>query len=193
MYILPTKIRRSSYINAARNSRYIALIMLLAGLSPACRMHADQHGFRHTVLQGKYALDIPSYLVTDKKLKGPFDLAYSDTLNHTFLVISSEKKSDIDTMQLHVNIDGYFNFAQTGIVSRLSNVTLSPATTFRIGDMQAKSGSLEGNFGSSRVFYMLGVIESENYFYQIVFWTKAPPEVSAENDFSKVMHSFSEM
>ncbi len=147
---------------------------MLTIFSVACNSGSedpDYSNFNHIVKKGSFEIYLPKYLKPDKKINPKATLAYADSANNTIFMVIRDQIPNTEKDNITIQLENYFNFAQLAIFNTLEDPKESKRENIFINLNEAITAKIEGKYGDQKIYYCLTVVETENYFYQLIGWT----------------------
>lgn len=131
----------------------------------------DYSDFIHVVKKGAFECYIPKYLHQDKTLNPKAIVAYSDSLNNTFIMIIREEIPDTENDSIVISPENYHVFACAAIRDQLQDFNLISHSSPTLNLVPALISEFKGTFSGHQLFYSVTSLKSTHYFYQIISWS----------------------
>ena len=90
-------------------------------------------------------------------------------------------------------INDYYKLVKQNMASRVENARFVGPTTHKINDCPAMRFVLYGTVNKLKIAYHFTLVETDGYFYQIVFWTFEEEFNGSKDEFVKLSDSFMEI
>jgi hypothetical protein len=174
-----------------------AIILLLAAtLLAACSGESTQ-----TVkVDGRYAIDLPSFLTETTDLNAEASLQYQNTFKEFYVIVIDEPKTelikalDINSMydRYTADLKGYSELVTDGMDSSIATDSLPAFEETTINGSKARLLSFEGLSSGYKVYWKLAFIEGNNRYYQVMTWTLAESRTKYEDEMLAIINSFKE-
>ncbi len=148
---------------------YALLLFILSCKDPDA---INYRSYNHILKKGMYEMYVPKYIYPDKKINPEAIAAFADPVNQTFLMVIREEIPDTEKDSVVIELENYYTFAKSAITDELENAILIKQNNLLINNEIAILAEIEGLYGGRKIYYCLAVIKTQNYFYQIIGWTK---------------------
>ena len=125
----------------------------------------------------------------------------SETQGKYSIIIQTEKENLKFAKISYANIieagNSFANNLKAGLLDD-ANLLLSDTKEITINNYKASESTVQGTFSNSEIgssadlFYYLAVVETQNYFYQLVFWCSEKDKTKNLEEFKKIAKTFKE-
>lgn len=121
------------------------------------------------------------------ELNDSADIEISDAKNQKYMIALMESKEDISW-----SYDEYSEFILNQN-STIYDVTLDDIKTTKIGGYNANWVEFKTQPSGINIYMRIYVVETENYYGQILIWTKYSSKDDVKEEFDKIVSSFKEV
>ena len=130
----------------------------------------DYSNFIHVQKKGSFEIYLPPTLYPDKSISEIAQMAYTDSLHHSFLMVLRDVTPDLEEDSIFITHQRSHVYACAGIESAMLNADKDDTDSVMTGGNLVYTTPIEGEFGGHEVHYRVSTIETEYYFYQILTW-----------------------
>lgn len=108
-------------------------------------------------------------------------------------MVIKDKIPNTERDSITIELENYFNFAELAILNTLSDAKESNRENISINLNEAIIANIEGRYGDQKVYYCLAVVETGDYFYQLIGWTLSRLKDTKGQDIYDAALSFAEL
>lgn len=156
-----------------------------------------QPTYKEVVVEDQFSLDIPETMQASNELHDFANLQFADEKNGYFLIGIAEPKEDLENLQLYYNLEDYADFVQRTVGGGLDTFNIATRHNHVINGFYCLSADLFGAISTEEspleVYYRVTVLESPQYFYQLIGWTSRDNFQSFRSVANRIECSFAEM
>jgi len=156
----------------------------------------------HTVetvkVEGRYTIDLPSYLDKTEDLNKAASLQYKNAMREFYVLVIDEPKANFNKvleegeLDYTANIDGYSKLLADDI-AKSSGLAVTPKMeTTTINNLNARTIKFDGTVNGVNVYWIIAYVEGKNRYYQILTWTLDTKKTDNEADMNAIVESFKE-
>jgi len=149
-------------------------------------------GFQLVEVASLYAMHVADYMNQRNDLNDVASLQYANGEKELYLVVIEEnKEKELDS---NYDLQSYYAYvAQNLSANQLDSKQVTPPKSLKINNKESLQWEITGLFGEVSVFYIITVIETEKYFYQILMWTMEQNRQQYYKDMQQMIQSFQEL
>lgn len=172
--------------------KLIQIIPLAASIFSMSNIEAQT-----TLLEPKKAghvfyVSVPAYMQETRGLNEAASFEYQSTEKQSYLMVIDDAKSSLKSIDLSFSSpEEYFLSIQDFYMSDADKSTLKKRT-LTIQNMPSLLTEFERKLENITLSYMIGVVESKEYYYQVVCWTTSDNKQAMWQDFEKIITSLKE-
>ncbi len=158
-------------------------------------------------VKNKYSVELPAFLIKaevilDKdELNEDASLQYLNGLRELYVVVIEDTKSEFQQVLIKNklnekfpnNLKSYSNYILRYMKDQTQILHKSAMIDTIVNKLPAKIVSVSGKVEDINVFYMIGFIEGNNTYYQIITWTISGFENKYKERMKKIIFSFKEL
>mgnify|MGYP003591033411 FL=1 len=148
----------------------------------------------------KISVSYPSSYVKSWDLHDDAMLQMSNSAAEKYNIIIQDEKAGLQAYQLAFdNMEEAIKFYSKGLVEGLEKSKTSKISTHKIGNNNIAEMTIEGfNFNEeteekTKIFYLLTLVETPSYYYQILSWTLWEYKDKYLNEFKNIASTFKEV
>ena len=90
---------------------------------------------------------------------------------------------------MDLDIDGYIDLMHDSMCETAKNPVWTKVTKKKIGEMNGLFAELDGTIDDTKIHYYFYIVESEEYFHQVIGWTLQSKKDENREVITKVMDS----
>ena len=136
-------------------------------------------------------LDVPDYMVKAYGLNDVAKAQFQNTVKETYLILIEEDKEDIKIAGgSFTNPKEYFKFFIESF--GIDSIHVISEESTKSGVFPAYQAQINGFVQGLSLFYLVTVIESPSYFYNVISWTLFEKKSELIDDFKKIATSLKE-
>lgn len=155
---------------------YIAVLLILMTLVSSC---GSEEGVQTITIEGRYTLTIPAFLSEADDLHEDASLQYQNIFKDVYVLVIDEPKTalhdildEFDYEETYSNdLDGYTQLILDGVIQNLNNPHQTDVVETTVNGLPARLTTLEGVIENMPIFYVYGLYESQESYYQVIVWT----------------------
>jgi hypothetical protein len=153
------------------------------------------------VIENKYSLEVPSFLVKATDLNEQASLQYQNVYKEFYVIVIDETKADVFnaltqnelTEKYTSDFKGYSNLILDNYYTNIEISQKSEVSDFTVNNLPAKKITIEGKYAGVEAFFCISLIEGKDRFYQIMTWTLKNKKDEFKDDMDKMIGTFSEI
>jgi len=149
-------------------------------------------------VEGKYTIDLPSYLDETKDLNKAASLQYKNDFKEFYVLVFDESTQDFHKalsdggLDYEPNLNGYSEILATDI-AKSSGLSVAPKMQNRtINNLDARILQFDGRVNDVDVFWKIAYLKGKNRYYQILTWTLSTKKTDNEAAMDAILNSFKE-
>ena len=159
---------------------------------------ACKHTIETVKVEGKYTLDLPSFLNKTDDLNKAASLQYKNEMREFYVLVMDEPKENFHKvlneggLDYDRNLNGYSEILAKDI-AKSSGIEITPKlqkTT--INNLNARLLNFQGVVNGVDVYWKIAYIEGKNRYYQILTWTLPNKKSDNEAAMDAIINSFKE-
>lgn len=127
--------------------------------------------------------------LTSQELNDEADIAVSYASKEQYVIVLAESKQDFDEMTL----EAYFSMIEEHMSGSVEDADWSATEDITINGCDAKQAELAGTFENIKIKYWVTIVETPNYFSQIIGWTMQSKAEENEPVIKNIINSFKEI
>jgi len=171
-------------------SLFQGLILAILALIPHQRTQA-QTAFSTKEAGHAFWVDIPEYMTRTYQLSPGATLQYQNNSRETYLIIIDEPKQEfIELGSPLTRPEEYYEIVTQDFFTEDTQV--GELKRVKVNDNEALQSEIIKPFEEIEIFYLMTIIESEDYFYQILAWTLVEYKDQYLADFQRIANSLKE-
>lgn len=144
-------------------------------------------------------IGIPKWMTQMDSLHPQAYIQYGHEDKGLYMIVLKQNKTEFleifatedVTEYYEKDITGYYKMITELMQERSEVENISTPDTLKINDKRALITSFNKDFEGNKMYYKLAFIQSNNYFYQIMFWTLNDRKSAFEKDIEQSVKSFS--
>lgn len=150
--------------------------------------------YREVMVDNQYTLTVPDYLHPCSGLHKKASLQLQNLDDDLYVIVIDEKKITLRDFDVNYSLKTYFdNVIQQPFVKNIKYPVINKyPKEIKIAGNKALMSTIKGLVNNRLVFYKFAIIETPNYFYQIIIWTRDDKKEKLENEMQKIIESFRE-
>ena len=162
----------------------ISLLVLAGAIAwPYLQFDKSEEGGRVSALDGRLSLDLPPGWKTVESLNPLANLKVGDPIADVYLIVVSEKKSEATESTLA----GYSRAVRERLKASLKSSSERGPWNISVGSHRAMRYEIPGvSQDGMDLIYLHTVVETPEYFHQVVGWAEAPNYLRNQNKLRKV-------
>lgn len=138
-----------------------------------------------------FYLDIPEYFVRTTSLNNSAIVQYMNEMKGAYLIVIDDNKEEINLSGGNfVTPKDYFDFFLSGFKTDDTNIL--SAQSLKINGYDAYQSEITANIDILKIYYLITIIESKDYFYNIICWSLFNDKDKFKNEYIKIANSFKE-
>ena len=182
----------TNYTTKLMKLKFIAAALTLFILT-ACK-----HTVETVKVDGKYTLDLPSFLNKTDDLNKAASLQYKNEMREFYVLVMDEPKENFHEvlneggLDYERDLNGYSEILAKDIAES-SAIEITPKlqkTT--INNLNARLLNFEGVVNGVNVYWKIAYIEGKNRYYQILTWTLPEKKEKNAEAMDAIINSFKE-
>lgn len=176
-----------------KKTSILIFIVLILSVLTACNVSytEDWESSKDIVSRdGILQLTVPDNYAEVGNLNEVANLQMVNEENLQYLITIAEPKSYYEESY---TLDDYYDFLSQLIASNLESVDLSDAKSVTIGDYTAQQFSISGTASNIRIKFLVTLIETDSFFYQIESWAMQYLYYDYEATFKRIAESLVEL
>ena len=149
-------------------------------------------------VDGKYTIDLPSYLNKADDLNKAASLQYKNEMREFYVLVFDEPREDFHKavtaggLDYGPNLDGYSGLLADDI-TKASGLEVHPELKKKtINGLNARILEIEGKVKDLDIYWKIAYLEGKNRYYQILTWTTPSKKADNEEAMDAVIISFKE-
>lgn len=149
--------------------------------------------WKEVTINSRVSVSLPEGMTLSSE-PNPHALAhYEDTMKSVFFILIRESKDTMKTYELDHNLSSYFEQVCRDVTDKLSGASPAIIQAEKISQKDAYMGYTTGTYGSKKIGYVLGGIETDAFFYQLITAYPVEDSVKAKPDLERLIRSFREL
>jgi len=149
-------------------------------------------------VEGKYTLDLPSYLEKTNDLNKAASLQYKNGMREFYVLVFDEPTEDFHKalsngeLEYEANLNGYSEILANDI-AKSSGLAVTPKMQNRtINNLKARILQFNGKVDNLDVFWKIAYVKGKKHYYQILTWTQLSKKTNNEAAMDAILNSFKE-
>lgn len=172
-----------------KRSSVISPLILLFVTGLAC---AQTTVFTEKKVGHVFSISVPDYLQETRGLNDAASFQYQNELKQAYTMVIDDSKSGLLSVGITFSSpEEYYRSIETFYLAEGDDVTQA-LQYIAVNGQKAVQISFVRHFDQVDLAYLMTVIETPNYFYQIVSWTTVENGNSLMPDFKKIAQSLKE-
>jgi len=173
------------------------LKLLLAPLAFLLFISCDE-GTQTINIDGRYRIDLPSFLTEDKELHDDATLEYANTFREFYIIILEESKENVhnsfeeNELEYTTDLKGYTDLLVDNMKQSSSITTASALKPTKINGLDAIVTDASGVVDKIPVYWQLGFVEGKDTYYQTVVWTLEDKKEDNQEKMAQIISTFKE-
>lgn len=153
----------------------------------------ESNGVSIQQVNGLYAVAIPDFMKKINGLNDDADLEYGNVYKELYVIVIDEEKSEVEE---YINIYDFTEYTELifeGIEYNVDNASLSQTQYLNINGYDARLKEITGSVDGISIFYLIGIIEGQDHYYQVFTWTVKEEKYSHMEKMYDIVKSFKEL
>jgi len=149
-------------------------------------------------VDGRYRVDLPSFLTEDKGLHEDASLEYANTFREFYIIVLDESKETVHNsfeengLEYTSTLKGYADLLVDNMKESSSITTAPVLKETKINGLNAIVTNASGVVDNIPVYWQLAFIEGKNTYYQIVVWTLEDKKEDNQEKMAQIINTFKE-
>ena len=171
--------------------KHIFSFLLLFFAAFSC---TNSNVYTDVLVNDQYLLTVPNSLRPCTDLHKRASLQLQNLSEDFYVVVIDEKKLALRDFNLDYNLKTYYDaLIRQSFTQKMKYPVIDKhPREIIIGGNKAILSSISGSVNNRAVFYKLGIVETPDYFYQIIVWTRQDKKDKLGIDMQKIIESFKE-
>ena len=139
-----------------------------------------------------FSVSVPDYLQETSGLNDAASFQYQNEVKQAYTMVIDDAKSGLLSVGIaFTSPEDYYRSIESFYLAEGDDITL-PLQNTTINGQKAVQISFVRHFDQVDLSYLVTVVETPNYFYQIVSWTTVENGNTLMHDFKKIAQSLKE-
>jgi hypothetical protein len=128
-------------------------------------------------VDGKYSIDLPSYLSKSDDLNKAASLQYKNAMREFYVLVLDEPKEsfnkivDEGELDYEKNLNGYSEILADDIAKSSGLETTPKMQQTTINNLKARILEFDGTVDNVNIHWKIAYLEGKNRYYQVLTWT----------------------
>lgn len=175
----------------------ILLCFVAAILLTACKVSDSNKDFE---VNGLYSISVPSFMNKTTDLNDEASFQYQNIWKELYAMVIEESKEGFgealqyneDWMEKENSLSTYTQIVYDNIAA-VAEVYEKEWKETVIHGLPAKILQLNANIGGLDIFYMIGIVDGKENYYQVYTWTLSKKEAEHQEKMQAIIDSFQEL
>ena len=149
-------------------------------------------------VEGKYTIDLPSYLDKADDLNKAASLQYKNAMREFYVLVIDEPREKFNKviaeggLDYEADINGYSQLLADDIAKASGVETTPQLKKTTINNLNARILEFNGQVDNIDIYWKIAYIAGKNHYYQILTWTLPSKKEDNEPAMDAIINSFKE-
>jgi len=173
-------------------------LKIIAALIILFTLASCSHWTETVKVDGKYTIDIPSYLKKTDSLNTAASLQYQNPMREFYVLVFDEPIKDFNKaiaeggLDYKPNLDGYSEILANDIAKSTGLAATPKMQNKTINNLKARTLQFTGKVNNLDIFWKIAYVEGKNNYYQILTWTLSSKQEDHKVAMDAIINSFKE-
>jgi hypothetical protein len=143
--------------------------------------------------EGRFSLRAPDYLYAAGDPGADSLLSYHNPRRNVYLMVRHTHWDELLDANPEMELSDYYDFHAENLLQGLELPEAPGPEVVEIHDLKGLRGHFQGKYKGDDIYAHLMLLESNDYLYQILFWSRLEGKKHYQPDADTLMNSFREL